>query len=439
MVRKILKALTRNLPFKILAVGLAFILWLIVYNMDDPKNTQIYTTNVVIENAATLTEQNKCYQVLDGTSIVSFAVTAKRSVLKNLDNSNFRATADLNQVTMDSKGTTGTVPIEITSNRSNSALTYVSRKYLKIGLEDLVSKRYQITASTTGTVAEGYALGDLGVPSPNVLTVFGPKSIVESIKSVVATIDVGGMSVNLSDNVIPVLYDENGDEIDTTRLTLSNNTVTVSARILVVREVPVRVSTTGTPADGNRVRSVAVEPEKIKIKGPASAVNAITAITLPADAVNVDGADGDLDTTVEVQDFLPEGISLLDPSDAIVSVKVTIEPYRTTRYMIRRNQISVEGLREPYELEFTNSLVPVMVSAFEKDFEGLDVNSITGMIDVTGREPGTYRLPVTIDLAEDRFTYQEVTVEVTISEPGTDEPEDSGAGDSGEEENNSEG
>ncbi len=439
MVRKILKALTRTPPFKTPAVGLAIIQWLIVYNMDDPKNTQIYTTNVVIENAATLTEQNKCYQVLDGTSIVSFAVTAKRSVLKNLDNSNFRATADLNQVTMDSKGTTGTVPIEITSNRSNSALTYVSRKYLKIGLEDLVSKRYQITASTTGTVAEGYALGDLGVPSPNVLTVFGPKSIVESIKSVVATIDVGGMSVNLSDNVIPVLYDENGDEIDTTRLTLSNNTVTVSARILVVREVPVRVSTTGTPADGNRVRSVAVEPEKIKIKGPASAVNAITAITLPADAVNVDGADGDLDTTVEVQDFLPEGISLLDPSDAIVSVKVTIEPYRTTRYMIRRNQISVEGLREPYELEFTNSLVPVMVSAFEKDFEGLDVNSITGMIDVTGREPGTYRLPVTIDLAEDRFTYQEVTVEVTISEPGTDEPEDSGAGDSGEEENNSEG
>lgn len=439
MVRKVLKALTRNLPFKILAVGLAFILWLIVYNMDDPKVTQIYTTNVIIENAATITEQNKCYQVLDGTNIVSFSVTAKRSILKSLDSSNFRATADLNQVVMDTQSATGTVPIEITSNRSNGALTYLSRKFLKIGLEDLVSKQFMINASTTGTVAEGYALGDVTVTNPNVLKVSGPQSIVGTIGSAVANIDVEGMSVNLVDNVIPVLYDKDGNEVDTTRLILSNNTVTISARILVVREVPVRVSATGTPAAGYRVRSVAVEPERIKIKGAASAVNAITAITLPAEAVNVDGADRDLNTTVEVQDSLPEGISLLNASDAIVSVKVIVEPYRTTRYLIRKSQISVEGLPEQYELEFSNALIPITISAFEKDFEELDLNSITGMIDVAGRGPGTHSLSVTINLSEETFTWQEVTAEVTISEPGTEDSEDGGAGGSGEEENNSEG
>ncbi len=423
MVRKILKALTRNLPFKILAVGLAFILWLIVYNMDDPKKTQTYTTNVIIENASTVTEQNKCYQILDGTNIVTFAVTAKRSVLKNLDSSNFRATADFNQVLMDSKGETGTVPIEITSNRSNSALSYLNRKVLKIALEDLVSERYMISAATTGNVAEGYVLGDASVTAPNVLTVSGPKSIVDTIASVVATIDVEGMSNYLSDSVIPVLYDKDGNKIDTTRLTLSNNTVTISARILVVREVPVRVSTTGTPAVGYRVRSVAVEPERIKIKGSASAVNAVTAINVPGDAVNVDGANGDLTTTVEIQDSLPEGISVLDASDGIVSVKVTVEPYRTLRYLIKRDQITVDGLPEGYELRFASPL-NISVSAFEKDFVGLDANDITGVVDAEGRGPGNYSLPVTINLPEEKFTCQDVTVDVTISEIGIDEPEE---------------
>lgn len=36
--KKILKTLVNNLGFKILAVVLAFILWLVVYNIDDPKN-----------------------------------------------------------------------------------------------------------------------------------------------------------------------------------------------------------------------------------------------------------------------------------------------------------------------------------------------------------------------------------------------------------------
>ena len=38
MAKKILKTLVNNLGFKILAVVLAFILWLVVYNIDDRKN-----------------------------------------------------------------------------------------------------------------------------------------------------------------------------------------------------------------------------------------------------------------------------------------------------------------------------------------------------------------------------------------------------------------
>ena len=66
MAKKLLKTLVNNLGFKILAVALAFILWLVVYNIDDPKKTKTYTTNVTVENAAVVTDMNKCYEVLNG-------------------------------------------------------------------------------------------------------------------------------------------------------------------------------------------------------------------------------------------------------------------------------------------------------------------------------------------------------------------------------------
>lgn len=84
MAKKILKTLVNNLGFKILAVVLAFILWLVVYNIDDPKKSKTFTTNVTVENASAVTDMNKCYEVLDGTNTVTFTVTGKRSELENL-------------------------------------------------------------------------------------------------------------------------------------------------------------------------------------------------------------------------------------------------------------------------------------------------------------------------------------------------------------------
>ena len=206
MAKKLLKTLVNNLGFKILAVALAFILWLVVYNIDDPKKTKTYTTNVTVENAAVVTDMNKCYEVLNGTNTVTFSVTGKRSELDKLDDTDFTAVADMNRLIVSADGDKASVPIEINTKRSFGALSINSKnKYLELSLEDLMSRRYMISADTSGKVAEGYALGEVTVTNPNVLNVSGPASLVKKVDKVVATIDVDGMSSNLTDNVIPIL------------------------------------------------------------------------------------------------------------------------------------------------------------------------------------------------------------------------------------------
>ena len=424
MGNKILKTLTKNLGFKILAVVFAFILWLVVYNTDDPTITVSYTTNVTVENASVVTDMNKCYEVLNGTNTVSFAVTAKRSVLNKLEDTDFTAVADMNRMIVNEDGDKANVPIEIISKRSNSSLKYNEKnKYLEVSLEDLMKRRFIITADTSGKVADGYALGEVTVTNPNVLNVSGPASIVNKIDSVVATIDVDGMSMNLSDNVIPALYDADGQEIDTTKLKLSNTTVTISAKILSVKEIPLVFSTSGVPYGDNRVVEISSKPETIKVKGSSTTLNPLSSLNIPGDVLNVSGASEDITTTIDISEYLPDGVELVNASDATVTVTVRIEAYELKKFNLSTSQINVNGLDSNYDLSFDQSTVAVTVSGLKNDLNKLNTSQLSASIDVTDLGVGTHQVNLDLNLDEDNYAYQTITVTIEIKDKTKDDSE----------------
>lgn len=439
MGNKILKTLTKNLGFKILAVVFAFILWLVVYNTDDPTITVSYTTNVTVENASVVTDMNKCYEVLNGTNTVSFAVTAKRSVLNKLEDTDFTAVADMNRMIVNEDGDKANVPIEIISKRSNSSLKYNEKnKYLEVSLEDLMKRRFIITADTSGKVADGYALGEVTVTNPNVLNVSGPASIVNKIDSVVATIDVDGMSMNLSDNVIPALYDADGQEIDTTKLKLSNTTVTISAKILSVKEIPLVFSTSGVPYGDNRVVEISSKPETIKVKGSSTTLNPLSSLNIPGDVLNVSGASEDITTTIDISEYLPDGVELVNASDATVTVTVRIEAYELKKFNLSTSQINVNGLDSNYDLSFDQSTVAVTVSGLKNNLNKLNTSQLSASIDVTDLGVGTHQVNLDLNLDEDNYAYQTITVTIEIKDKTKNDSENTDD-DSSENDSESEG
>ena len=439
MGNKILKTLTKNLGFKILAVVFAFILWLVVYNTDDPTITVSYTTNVTVENASVVTDMNKCYEVLNGTNTVSFAVTAKRSVLNKLEDTDFTAVADMNRMIVNEDGDKANVPIEIISKRSNSSLKYNEKnKYLEVSLEDLMKRRFIITADTSGKVSDGYALGEVTVTNPNVLNVSGPASIVNKIDSVVATIDVDGMSMNLSDNVIPALYDADGQEIDTTKLKLSNTTVTISAKILSVKEIPLVFSTSGVPYGDNRVVEISSKPETIKVKGSSTTLNPLSSLNIPGDVLNVSGASEDITTTIDISEYLPDGVELVNASDATVTVTVRIEAYESKKFNLSTSQINVNGLDSNYDLSFDQSTVAVTVSGLKNDLNKLNTSQLSASIDVTDLGVGTHQVNLDLNLDEDNYAYQTITVTIEIKDKTKNDSENTDD-DSSENDSESEG
>lgn len=157
MLKKVAKIVTNNFGLKIMALLFAVVLWLVVVNIDDPMQTKSFTTSVLIENESAITDMGKCYEIVNGSNTINFKVSAKRSVLRMLSNTDFRATADMSRIEDWTR-----VPIEISATRYTSSVSFSSRtQYLEVRVEDLQTKQLAINADYEGAPAAGCAVGEV--------------------------------------------------------------------------------------------------------------------------------------------------------------------------------------------------------------------------------------------------------------------------------------
>ena len=275
---------------------------------------------MVIENQEALYEQGKTFEVVGGNTAY-FTVRAKRSVMKNLSESDFRATADMANLQDSNK-----VPINVTALRYNGQLEITKiTKYLEIVTEDLQSGQYIISAECTGTPAPGYVVDTLTV-TPNVLKVSGPESIVSRIDRVVATVSVDNITSDISDSVIPQLFDKSGNVIDTTRLTLNLSSVVVRVEVSSVKEVGITAEASGEPAEGYAVTDVMYSPDKIQVKGDTAVLNALGSIAIPPEVLDVTDATENVSVMIDITAYLPDGVTLVDAKQKDINLVAVIEP-----------------------------------------------------------------------------------------------------------------
>ena len=105
MGKKLLKTFTNNIGFKILAIAFAFILWLVVYNLNDPVKTKTFTTTVTVTGRDSVVDKGLWPTIKDSEKTISFSVSGKRSYLNELDDSDFYANVDLANIIVDKDDT----------------------------------------------------------------------------------------------------------------------------------------------------------------------------------------------------------------------------------------------------------------------------------------------------------------------------------------------
>ena len=420
MGKKLLKTFTNNIGFKILAIAFAFILWLVVYNLNDPVKTKTFTTTVTVTGRDTVVEKGLWPTIKDSEKTISFSVSGKRSYLNELDDSDFYANVDLANIIVDKDDTNkASVKVDIGCTKYRHSITFNGGDHmLPLSVEKYMQKQFEVKVSVVGSLSGAKALGNKPQANPKVVKIGGPESIVSTIASANVNIKVDDNTI-ISDNQITdrgdlTLIDDNGDEIDISNSQYQSIAVTVD--VLSTKEVPIKCTTTGSPAGGKSVLGVELSEESVMLKGNAEALNNITSIDVGP--IDISGATDDISTSVDLTGYLPDGVFIVNSYKTKLSIDIKVETNATSTMTLNSSNITYDGLEDGYTLTFVTDKSSVIVSGTKSDIDTLSGTTLKGKIDVTGLDAGTHTVTVKPNLDETKYTWGEIKVQIVIGRKG---------------------
>lgn len=374
---------------KILSLIIAIIVWIIVANVDDYKTTkQISGIEIEFKNGEAITEKNKVYEVPEGTTI-DIVVKGRRKVVEELSSDDFEAVADLSKMSI-----TNAVKVEISAVSSSVAkdltISYTNDSVV-IAVEDKIKKQLPVTVRADSDVAEGFAIRNK-TATPNLITIEGAESVVDTIEEVVVDVDVTNANHSLTAYANPLFLDKSGKEIDSAKFIYDEKEVEAFVEILPTKELAVNLKTVGNPKDGYAIEGIDYQPSSILVVGEAEDLAKVDEIVI--DDIDVSDCDKDLETSVNILDYLPNGIALAD-DNAEIMVKVMIEEVTEKKMTINADDINIVGKQEGLTYTYKGGdKYTLRVRGLKDDIDSLKIANLIPSINVTGYRAGTYTFTV---------------------------------------------
>ena len=425
-----------NLPLKIISVIIAIVIWYVVTSVSDPIVTRTFPDiPVQITNESYIAEGKKTYQISEQYQSIAVSIRGNRSVVNGITEDDITVTADLTQiVTMDTDPVYVPVTAVCSGISSGNYTIHTQTATIPIEIEDVDSAKFPISVDVGDTQpAKEYEIGERSA-DPATITVSGPESLIQKISSVVAKVDVSGMSESGTVKGTLVVIDKNLDEMTETQmnfLTFETGSREVDVQIKLWRKqtgVKLEAGYTGTPAHGYQVTEVTTTPEEITVAGSEKALADLAAngnkITIPDDMINIDGQSQDTDITVDINDLLTDEPEMRITSSAeTVTVHVSILPNGSQKFQLDVDNITVTNMGTNLSVSYDQTQIPVRIMASDANLKSFDPSQIKASIDLSGKGAGDYEVPLQIQLPDnyelvngDDDKTGEVTVTVHLRE-----------------------
>lgn len=438
------KKLLKNLSWKILSLCLAFIVWILIVNIDDPVITKTITdVPVEIKNEEAVQEKDKVYEVIEGGT-VSVYVKGKRSDVDNLKASDILATADLSELSE-----WNAVPIIVSCRKFSEKEVEVNltgkTQTLKIALENRITKQFQVSVVVNGSVAEGFYLSQTEC-KPNLINVTGGQSAINRIEGIHVSLNVEGASDNISKKLEPKAFDSDGNEIDSENLHFSSDSVRVKAYVWETKTVSLVVSPTGDVAYGYELEDLNYEPKTLLLAGPQENLSQISRINL---SVDVSGIVADKEYQIILEEALigqlPDNVKVADGTESI-AVQASVKKQTVKDFSIAVDDIEMRNKDERYEytVEGTAPVTcTVTLMGPEEMLDSFSIDDYSIYIDFSDAGEGTHIFNLEIEDLPDSLVLTNnpgITVSIERKRNGNSQPSPSpspGAGGGGNSNDNS--
>jgi len=395
----------------IMALILAFIVWLVAVQQENPYERGIFPDAIPLQVRGQLAEDQQTLQDL-GNTTVNLSIGAPRRTWETLSATDFSVYVDLDGLVSGSND----VDVQVLPLNPDVDILDVQPERLRIQVEPVISKTVPIQVTLMDSPAVGY---DTQPPlvTPQFITVTGPAPQVNQVTFGITEIYL--RSARSRVETVTTVSPRNSQNQPVTRVTVEPNQVNVVVPIAQRagrRTVAVVVEPEGQPADGYTVTNVQVEPATIVLLGSAEALQTVSGF-IATPPLSIEGA---VETVVERLVLnLPENVTAETDS---VQVTVTINPVEATR-TIKRQPV-IQGLETGLIASVSLESVDVFLSGPVNRLESLSLDEVRAILDVSGLSPGSHVLDVKVVTPEGIRVegINPQVVEVVIAESATPTP-----------------
>ena len=210
----------------------------------------------------------------------------------------------------------------------------------------------------------------------------GPSSVLEKLETRHLTYPLDLETVAIGVHQLAVDPQRLDLPAGVTVLALEPSKITVGIEKALERAVPVSPSLEGTPRPGWVVGEVKLNPEQVKLKGPAERVAAMQAIkTRPID---LNGMTGMVQRKVVLD--VPAGFTATPATGFTIDIDI-VEEIATRRY----TDLTVVGKNEKYPYVIIPAAITIEARGPLNDLDRLSrENGPAVFVDLNGLEPGVY-------------------------------------------------
>jgi len=427
---KIASFFYKDIQWKLLALALAFILWFVGINVNNPAGIEAYNhipltvlnRDQLAANDIVLLNDNLTNQFVS----VSIRATRSAHVAIQADRSNIiQASVDLSSINFEQVlEADGPVDVQLDIDlfiHEDYMIGLPRPNFVTLSLDRHGVRTMPIEVDVLGTPMEGFVQRQ-PVLSTSLVQLTGARSLLDQA----ARVEVGvfaGDAYETVESIEPLVVFNSNREIITDTINLSAVQVQVRVPIYPYADIPLRVNTIGTAMPGFMATEIVIDPPAVSVIGSAEEIEATGFINL-----------GDVDLTMASQDeeyrfdirqaLAGTGLSLRDGAPAEAAATIVVERVISRNFYMPLDNLTVSGYAMPFEF-ISGGPIVLSLRGRESAIAALTLGEITASLNLTGLGAGTHTVQVDV-VPPARVTLANLaTVEINIEpEPIVFEPEE---------------
>lgn len=397
--------MSKDASLKIISVMIALVLWLFVYNDNNPIKDYKFNVQLKVINQDSLKDKGIVLKSYEQYIVVR--VRGRVEDLKNVSEKDFEAYLDFSKVVSASETT---IEIDKPKARGNFEI-YDYTRFVRVDMEKYETKSFPVEIVLQGEPKKGYKIVNTSF-EPKTINIDGLESTIRAISSVKVYVDVSNLDRDITNRKYECkVYDRN----DKVMSQLSKNMM-VEVSIEVGKEVPVSIVTKGK-LDADYIEiSRTVEPQKVLVGGNPTILSKIADIK--TEPIDMSGIKSDYETSAALK--VPDGLHLFDLQRE-AKVKISVEKLAVSNISIPAQAINLKGVVEDDSLayEIRTQSLNVNVKGRYSDLDGLIYDVLKPEADVSDLNEGIYKIPVKFYPPSGVKILGAYTVEVKITKKET--------------------